>query len=789
MLNTLVLLRYNNYYARRLKKEATLQAYLQHQVLQFSNVNFNPNDGVNATHVINQPTDMSNYMLVLDEANNIISRWFILEAKRNLNGQYTIQLRRDLWADYTTDIMNATTFVEKGIAKDSDTAIFNDEQVAFNQIKQGESFLKDNTDCQWLVGYYARYNNDDQGNKAVVTLKGEAVNTGDQVIVNRVAGIANWEYYKYITDNFIGTPTTIQYDTIMRNTSSTEWYNTSIVNLYPTKTDSYNGYLQYTDSRQASYAYDTKEQITKTAPTKFKYYTNDFHSKSKTVIDWHTEKETADFLSLNGSNILDTTTSILYSITLTRLDNTYDSRFTHADIPLNSSLDQQLLQAFSDADITATSATRPATKLSVQSDIYKLTLTVIPNYTASYDIKQGRLFTTDAPYDVFAIPYSDTFQFTGNGTTITCSKDIAMAVATDIATLITSNTVYDIQLLPFCPFDTSAYLKGQYTSNDSKEYSWITNKNKEKVGVIFNISKSDITFNIPLTITVNNVKMDNATKFCRLVSPNYNGQFEFTPAKNNGVSYINVDMTVKPYNPYIHLNPNFGRLYGADYNDARGLICGGDFSIPVVNDQWKTYQINNKNYQSMFDRQIENMEVNNKFAQISDITNAIGGTLAGGTAGSIMGGVGGLVGGGAASAIAGVADIFTNAAVRQEALDYTKDQFGMQMGNIKALPNSLVKVSSFNYNNKGFPIVEYYDCNEDEKIAFAKKIMYNGMTINRIDTFNTYKGTWSYSTVSITKPYLKGRLIRFNTEVDGDTHLWNAIAEEMYKGVYYELSD
>ena len=71
----------------------------------------------------------------------------------------------------------------------------------------------------------------------------------------------------------------------------------------------------------------------------------------------------------------------------------------------------------------------------------------------------------------------------------------------------------------------------------------------------------------------------------------------------------------------------------------------------------------------------------------------------------------------------------------------------------------------------------------------AKKIMYNGMTINRIDTFNAYIGTWSYQTVSITTPYIKGRLIRFNTEVDGDTHLWNAIAEEMYKGVYYELSD
>lgn len=787
MLNTLVLLKYNNYYARRLKKEPTLQAYLQYQVLQFSNVNFNPNDGVNAIHVVNQPTDMSNYMLVLDEANNIVSRWFILEAKRNLNGQYTIQLRRDLWADYTTDIMNATTFVEKGIAANSDTAIFNDEQVTFNQIKVKEELLKDNTQCQWLVGYYARYTNDDQGNKAVVTLKGEAVNTGDQVIVNRVAGIANWEYYKYVSDYFIGTPETIQYISPMRNRNSTEWRRVSMVNLYPTTIDNYSGFLQDDGSSVASYVYDTEDQVKKVAPTKFKQYTNDLHTKSKTVIDWHNEDETAKFLALDNSNILDTTTNVLYSISV--LKNDTQDRFTRADIPLNSSLDQQLLQAFSEANIIATSATRPATKLLVQSDIYKLTLTVIPNYTASYEIKQGRLFTTDAPYDVFAIPYSDAFQFTGNGTTITCSKDIAMAVATDIATLIPSNTVYDIQLLPFCPFDTSAYLKGQYTSSDTKEYSWITNKNNEKVGVIFNISKSDITFNIPLSITVSNVKMDNATKFCRLVSPNYNGQFEFTPAKNNGVNYINVDMTVKPYNPYIHLNPNFGRLYGADYNDARGLICGGDFSIPVINDQWKTYQINNKNYQSMFDRQIENMEVNNKFAQISDITNAIGGTLAGSAAGLIIGGVGGAVAGGAASAIGGVADIFTNAAIRQEALDYTKDQFSMQMGNIKALPNSLVKVSSFNYNNKGFPVVEYYDCNEDEKIAFAKKIMYNGMTINRIDTFEAYKGTWSYSTVSITNPYLKGRLIRFNTEVDGDTHLWNAIAEEMYKGVFYELTE
>lgn len=778
MLNTLVLLRYNNYYARRLKKEATLQAYLQHQVLQFSNVNFNPNDGVNATHVVNQSTDMSNYMLVLDEANNIISRWFILEAKRNLNGQYTIQLRRDLWADYTTDIMNATTFVEKGIAANSDTAIFNDEQVTFNQIKVSESLLKDNTGCRWLVGYYARKNSEG----VVTTIKGTGVDAGDKVINLRIAGISNWEYYKYTTTEFVGVPSKIVYNGKVRNSSTNLYGDLEIINYYPNSGDTYKRDIAYSATSNNPVWWVTSDSIDK-LPNECKKRTDELHTRSKTVIDWHTATDTATFLNLNGINILDTTNNKLYGVSLNSQTKT-----STATVAFNSSLEQMISTCMSASGATLLSQSGTPWTIDVYGTSYTITLTELENKSVDYEITANRYFTTDAPYDIFAIPYSDTFIFTGNSSRVVCSKDIAMAVANDIATLIPSNTVYDIQLLPYCPFDTSEFIPAQYSTNDTKEYSWITS-GETKVGVIFNVSKSQRTFNITSSVKVTNTKMDNATKFVRLVSPNYNGQFEFTPAKNDGVDYYNVDITYKPFSPYIHINPNFKRLYGNDYNDARGLICGGDFSIPVVNDQWKTYQINNKNYQSMFDRQIENMEVKNNIARIQEPFQIAAGTLAGGAAGGLVGGIPGAAIGAGASLAAGIADIGLNEQLRQEALDYTKDQFGMQMGNIKALPNSLVKVSSFNYNNKGFPVVEYYDCNEDEKIAFAKKIMYNGMTINRIDTFEAYKGTWSYSTVSITKPYLKGRLIRFNTEVDGDTHLWNAIAEEMYKGVYYELTE
>ena len=785
MLNTLVLLRYNNYYARRLKKEVDLQHYLTHQVLQFSNVNFNPNDGVNTTHVVNQPTDMSNYLLVLDEANNIISRWFILEVKRNLKGQYTIQLRRDLWADYTTDIMNATTFVEKGIAANSDTAIFNDENVTFNQIKVKEELLKDHTQCQWLVGYYARKT----GDGTITTLKGSAVDVSSQAINLRVSSIVNWEYYKYLSTGFVGTPSRITYGFKVRRISDNKYGDLRIDNEYPNSGDTYTASASYSNISNNPLWWVTDDSVDK-LPSECKKRTSELHTKSKTAIEWHDAADISTFLNINGLTILDTATNKVYRVSLNS-----EVKIVTTNIATNSTLDLALNTCMSASGARFISESGTLSTMSVLGTVYTITMTELTNKTVNYDITANRYFTIDAPYDIFAIPYSDDFVFDGNAQSITCSKDIAMAVATDIASLIGSNLVYDIQLLPYCPFDTTAYEPKHYTSRDIKEFSWITSGDS-KVGVIFNVSRSSRTFNINSTINVSNIKMDNATKFVRLISPNYNGQFEFTPAKNEGVDYYNVDITYKPYSPYIHVNPNFKRLYGADYNDARGLICGGDFSIPVVNDQWKTYQINNKNYQSMFDRQIENMEVKNKISREQEYwhigAGAIQGLGAGAFAGNMFGGAGAGIGAvlaGGASLAAGLADIGYNEQLRSEALDYTKDQFSMQMGNIKALPNGLVKVSSFNYNNKGFPVVEYYDCNEDEKIAFAKKIMYNGMTINRIDTFNTYNGTWSYQTVLVTKPYLKGRLIRFNTEVDGDTHLWNSIADEMYKGVYYELTE
>ena len=260
-----------------------------------------------------------------------------------------------------------------------------------------------------------------------------------------------------------------------------------------------------------------------------------------------------------------------------------------------------------------------------------------------------------------------------------------------------------------------------------------------------------------------------------MCSPNWNGQFEFNAAKNGGVKTINVDCEYKPFQPYIHLNPNFNLLYGQDFNDARGLICNGDFSLTQVSDAWANYQRQNVNYEKIFNRQIQNMEVNNNIQMSKSVAQASLGMLGGAIGGAMAGGVLGGMFGAAASGLGAAADIGLLKASQQEAIDYTKDQFGYSLGNIQALPDSLTKVSAFNNNNKIFPVIEYYSCTDEEKTALENKIKYNGMTVMRIGTIREF--------LQEEPSYIKGKLIRVTTAPE-DFNYVNELANEFNKGVF-----
>ena len=143
------------------------------------------------------------------------------------------------------------------------------------------------------------------------------------------------------------------------------------------------------------------------------------------------------------------------------------------------------------------------------------------------------------------------------------------------------------------------------------------------------------------------------------------------------------------------------------------------------------------------------------------------GFMAGGPIGALIGGV--------ASAAGGAYDTYVNEKLRKEDLNYLKDRFGYELGNIKALPQTLTRTSAYNVDNKYFPFIEYYTCSDEEKLAFKNKLKYNGMTVMAIGTIGEY--------LRDEPSFVKGQIIRLEG-IDESYAVCSEIFDELNKGVY-----
>ena len=790
---TVYLLKYNNYYNRIVKKEENLAGYLQDAYLlaSFDNVNFVDNDGVNTTYLCN--TQESPDYVVVANGNLILHRWFVIERTIMRNGQYRFTLRRDLIVDSYDAIVNAPCFIEKAKLQPSDPFIFNKEDMTFKQIKTSEYALKDETGCAWVVGYIPK---DAFPDGATVT--GDAILDDSADIT--VAGIENWEYYQYQNTDF--------------KASATDYITKGFVRIYlPLTTGSEKledvpfgitpqgiAYLDVDQARINNPGYNVTTSAFTSAETAIKngcpQQWNTSVGKAtialnlRNYIGGHTISEAYDFNTLDNKIIYDSNTKLYSRVIVTKELKKEKVAITPSTIPnLYNYLEENITKTVS-ADGKTFTIEGVANNYTYESDFtyeaYRITLEQIPQQvTATISKPASRYHLEDQPYDMFAIPYSNDLEIYKNGTKLfNANKSIAVNIATQIAAATGAANVYDVQLLPYCPVRYCILADGKFDIKTAK-VDYVKDKNNNNIGVILWATTSAFTVDILHEIVVEDVKVESQTDMWRLTSPNFNGQFEFNAAKNGGVQSFNIDCNYKPFNPYIHINPNFGLLYGQDFNDARGLICGGDFSLPQISNAWANYQLNNKNYQAIFDRQIQNMEVNNRVQRIREITGAALGSaqagIGGAVSGSMFGPVGAVVGGAAsmaASAGGGAADVALNDQLRNEALDYKRDMFGYELGNIQALPTSITKTSAFTYNNKIFPILEYYTCTDKEKQALKDTIKYNGMTVMRIGTIGEFLGDGELQ-------YIKGRIIRIDG-IEDDFHYLKAIAEEIFKGAFFK---
>ena len=124
---------------------------------------------------------------------------------------------------------------------------------------------------------------------------------------------------------------------------------------------------------------------------------------------------------------------------------------------------------------------------------------------------------------------------------------------------------------------------------------------------------------------------------------------------------------------------------------------------------------------------------------------------------------------------------------QKEELQYQRDMYGFNLGNIRAIPESLSKISSFDVDNKIYPFIEEYGASIEEEEALRRKLKYDGMSIGRISTIRE---------MELEKPkpdtpmFIKGQLIRLTdesgSEVPMNTQIEEAIFDEIYKGVRFE---
>ena len=728
--------------------------------------NFWKRDNVNAELTVNTVKEGVDYVVEYDEDEIVLSRWFIIESMNIRNGQYKLTLRRDLLADFYQDIISSPAYIEKGYPKINDVAIYNQEQISFNEIKKRETKLTDKSGRAYIVGYYTKLDSS-KTISYTPAVEPDYIFTTEADFRTYFGLDANNKYsYRQLVDFVL--KAYLQPSFVLNNVS---WFHLNK-----------GTYSTGTESTPTLFAIKLKNVPTGNArDTYLNELSNSFLANYNDILPSSYDNGYKDFHYLENK--------------IVKIGSDYKK------ITLVETTSAETTESYADTSATYTALTTFLTSIGITYETvagtnnfrtdYKLHETTVvlstytPEATLTATIPTTANSLIDAPYYMFCIPYADDLFTSINGTStmIQLGKDVIKNFAVEIGKEL-GTFLIDMQLLPYCPVQTfinnnSAWSNLDITGTINVDYVPIKNNNDTVCEAIFFPKISQFSFDIKANLTVNktveDLKVANQCDKYRLCSPNYAAIFEFNLVKTGDISLFNVDCTYKPYNPYIKVNPVWSNLYGEDFDDYRGLICQGDFSVTLLTDQWKQYQINNKNYLNAFNRQIESIELNQKYQRIGDIANAFTGTMGGAAAGGAVGGVAGAVVGGVASAAGGVADVYINEKLRRDSLDLTKDQFNYSIDNIKALPNTVAKISTFDKNNKIFPVLEYYSCTDQEKDIFRDKIRYNGCTIMRIDTISNF--------LTGQQKYCKGQMIRMNSLME-DYHIANEIANEFNKGWY-----
>ena len=847
--NTLFICSGHRYSDRRIYNPFTvvnnsnLEAANLTSIKRISNINFNPNDGIETKVSLNleaSEIDIADYVLVTERVLpgplnfDVFSRWFIMDAVRQSNGMYELTLKRDVVTEFLAHndkIANDKFYVEKGKLSEFDPLIVNDEGMSFNQIKVEEELINDEDNCGWLVGFFA---NDTPSTPINVPI-GKIVRTTTTITaMSEATGIS-----ESILESLLTAPRGFLYGLLKIDCGVFLQLGDSIFggfNKFAYKFSSDFSELIGNVTYETRYDHSIM-RCPSTAPEEnihgiknslgYKLIRTGLFNAITTALqhDDPTEVFLTDIQLSSLKQYINSHPYLSYGGNTYRMTNNTSGISDHSQVVVSKGETTFFDNAVSDMidEIVAAGADPNEyyqlegweMYIKYQVENYQITIIEEPSITETtltFTIPSSHRVLDDAPYSMFAIPLNSISMVVdiggvsvyppGGGTTP--SKEVSLRIAQAIIEALpaegANKYLYDIQLMPYMPHIGPSSGIGFYNNVLEADVSGMVEgvdyaliKKDSDTGTLYRsaiffarLSNFSRTINKQISMRRSNLKIESQTDFYRLCSPNYNGVFEFNLAKNGGsVDEFYVDATYKPYNPFIRVTPKFDFLYGLNYKDGRGLICGGDFSLSIVTDQWKSYELNNKTFGQLFARDIENLEFTQSQERLRDQllvgAGTIGGTAAGAATGAKYGGgygalFGGLLGLGA-GVTGGAIDLWMGEQRRREAKDYTIDRFNLNLAAIKALPTSLTKSSALNIINKIFPFIERYTCTDEELSALTEKIEYDGMKVGRIDTIS------NYMSVEGGTNYFKAELIR-DFGVSMDDHFRQVLNDEFMKGVY-----
>ena len=543
----LLLLHYNNYFNRIIKKENTIADYkaADADYKEVSNINFNPGDGVNTSLVLGLGQNGSlfdgeefDYLVayeVVDNANVINSRWFIIEQDRERAGQFELTLKRDVLADNYTDVVNSPIFLEKGFINDvNDPLLYNSESMNLNQIKQLEIPLKDETESGWVVGYIP---SDAFPKVEPAYDRVEKKVTTPMEADFEIDNINDWSYWQYCTNNpnyklMADSAGKRKVTVKIRSEDRHADYRSFRVDMvtanytfYPNSTDAGTYSQQNSGYIKTSATLEYPQWYQDYGPVTFKQGTinagicnnifdpvrnnSAFNTALNTILGTGINiGDTSALRRLQDKIILDATTNKYYRISVISISEsnpiTVTSSTTGGQAALTALKNAMYYPSGAGGSLEGTYTTFTASNSSTS---YAIQLTNIGD-SFYVDLNSDRAHLNDAPYDMFCIPFSDTLKLKFDSTEFTCSKNVALSMATEIARDLGSGNVYDVQLLPYCPNRTMVVNSGSPSSVlnlASVKYDLIKESvtNSPKSAVIW---CTESTFQVPITVESNIVE-------------------------------------------------------------------------------------------------------------------------------------------------------------------------------------------------------------------------------------------------------------------------------------------